>query len=63
MRQFIVRKIEKLAKEAQVLRRQSGQTPPLTALGNSRHCRGGKKLAFVRFTPLATIFGVGPIGR
>jgi hypothetical protein len=32
-------------------------------MGHSRHCRGGQKSIFVRFTPLATIFGVGPIGR
>jgi len=35
----------------------------LSAPGYSRHCRGGRKSAFVRFTPLATIFGVGLNGR
>ena len=34
----------------------------MSALG-SRHCRGEQKSAFVRFTLLATILGVGPIGR
>jgi hypothetical protein len=34
---------------------------PITrSLGHSSHCRGGQKSAFVRFTQLATILGVGP---
>jgi hypothetical protein len=35
----------------------------MSALGHSRHCRDGQKSAFVRFTPLATVLSVGPIGR
>jgi hypothetical protein len=35
----------------------------MSIVGHSRHCRCGQKSAFVRFTPLATILGVGPIGR
>ena len=36
---------------------------PLSALGHLRHYRGAQRSAFVRFTPLATILGAGPIGR
>jgi muconolactone delta-isomerase len=35
----------------------------MSLMGHSRHCRGGQKLTFVRFTPLATVLGIGPKGR
>jgi hypothetical protein len=35
----------------------------MSASGHSRHSWRGSKLTFVRFTPLATVLGMGPKGR